>query len=192
MQSGIVTLVKFPIQFLSTVKALVMKNNAKVSICLVAMIFILGTLLMPGAALAQQGQGQQSVKIAVTDGVTDKAAKDITTSILSSNGAVIKNLGTVPQGGTDVALPSGQYSLIVQIRVFDFPWTVASYSFDTSQVTVLELTVSALFIPIQYLSLLIYVVVFIIILALFISIIRRLLKSKKPVVARMRVPKLIK
>ena len=160
-----------------------MKNNAKFSICLVAMIFILGTLLMPGVAFAQQGQGQQSVKITVTDGVTGKTAEDITTSILSSSGAVIQNLGTVPQGGTDVSLPAGQYSVIVQMRIFDFPWTLASYSFDTSQVTVLELTVSAIFIPIQYLSLLIYVVVFIIILSILISIIRRLLQSKKPVAA---------
>ena len=51
-----------------------MDNKAKVSICLVAIIFLFGTLLMSGVAFAQQGQGQQSVKITVTDGVTGKAA----------------------------------------------------------------------------------------------------------------------
>ncbi len=161
-------------------KVLVMKNIAKVSICLVAMIFLFGMLLMPGVAFAQQGQGQQSVKITVTDGVTGKAALGVTTSVLSSSGAVIQNLGTVPQGGTEVSLPSGQYSVIVQIGIFGFPVTLASYSFDTSQVSGVELTVTALIIPIQYLPLLIYIVVVIIILAIVISIIRRLFTSKKP------------
>ena len=157
-----------------------MDNKVKVSIFLVAIIFLFGTLLIPGVAFAQ-GQGTQSVKITVTDGVTGKAAVGVTTSILSSSGAVIQNLGTVPQGGTEVSLPSGQYSIIVQIGIFGFPVTLASYSFDTTQVTGVEMTVSALIIPIQYLPLLIYVVVFIIILAIIIFIIRRLLKPKKPV-----------
>jgi len=158
-----------------------MDNNAKVSICLVAIIFLFGTLLMSGVAFAQQGQGQQSVKITVTDGVTGKAAEGVTTSILSSSGAIVQNLGTVPQGGTEVSLPSGQYSVIVQIGIFGFPVTLESYSFDTSKVTSIEITVTAIIIPVQYLPLLIYVVVLIIILAIIISIIRRLLRPKKTV-----------
>lgn len=161
-----------------------MKNSAKISIFLVAMI-LLSSMLLIGVAFAQQGQGQQSVMITVTDEVTGKAALGVTTLIRSeSSGAIIQNLGTVPQGGTTVSLPSGQYSIYVQIAIFGFPVTLTSVSFDASKPTTVELTVSAIFIPIQYVPLLIYIIVFIIILAIIISVIlsviRRLRKPKKP------------
>ena len=170
-----------------------MKNNDKIRIWLVALIFICITLLMPNLAFGQQDQGQQnlgqqSVRIIVTDGVTGKAAQGVTTLIRSPSGALVQNLGTVPQGGTVVSLAPGQYTVVVQTGIFGFPVTLGSYSFSTYQLTQVKLTVSALFaselfIPIQYLPLLIYVVVFIIILAIVIDVIRQIRKPKKPVSA---------
>jgi hypothetical protein len=163
-----------------------MKNKGKIGICFVAVIFIFSALLMSNLAFAQQDQGQQSVRIIVTDGVTGKAAEGVTTLIRSPSGALIQNLGTVPQGGTVVSLAPGQYNVVVQIGIFGFPVTLGSYSFSTYQTTQVKLTVSALFvsalfIPIQYLPLLIYLVVSVIALAIIITVIRQIRKSKKPV-----------
>ena len=105
-----------------------MKNYAKVSACLIAMIFLFGTLLFPAMTLAQGSAGSTStVTITVTDGVTGKAALGVTTYVYSSSGALVQNLGTVPQGGTTVSLPSGQYSVDVTIGVFGFPLTLALF-----------------------------------------------------------------
>jgi hypothetical protein len=161
-----------------------MKNYAKASACLIAMIFLFGTLLFPAITLAQgSAESTSTVTITVTDGVTHKAALGVTTYVYSSSGALVQNLGTVPQGGTTVSLPSGQYNVEVKIGIFGFPVTLGSFSFTNPQVTAVEITVSAYFIPIQYLPLLIYIAVVIIILVIIIAIILRLLRPSKKTVA---------
>jgi len=161
-----------------------MKNKGKIGVCFAIVIFIFSTLLMSNLAFAQQDQGQQSVRIIVTDGATGKAAEGVTTLIRSPTGALIQNLGTVPEGGTLVSLAPGQYTVFVQIGIFGFPVTLGSYSFGTNQTTQVKLTVSALFvsalfIPIQYLPLVIYIVVSVVILVIIIVVIRQIRKYWK-------------
>jgi hypothetical protein len=162
-------------------EALAMDTNLKVSICFITVILLFGTLLTP-IVFAQQKTGQP-ITVTVTDGVTGKAADGVTTLIYSSSGAEIQNLGTIHQGGKTVSLPPGLYSFIVQIEIFGFPIKLATTSVNTTNVGKVEITISAYFIPIQYLPLLIYAIIIIVIIVILILIIRHFLKFKKTAAA---------
>jgi hypothetical protein len=77
-----------------------------------------------------------------------------------------------------VSLPSGQYNVVVKITIFGYPVPLVSFSFTTPPVTTVELTVSAYFIPIQYLPLLIYILTAILGAAIIYAIARSLTKKK--------------
>jgi hypothetical protein len=156
-----------------------MQRNRLISVCLVASIILVITLLSAiGTAFAQDQQSTATATIYVKDGVTGTAAKGVTTSIESASGVTVQKLGTVPSGGTQVSLPTGSYSIIVQIDIFNLPVTLVSYSLDLTQTTTVEITVTAYIIPIQYLPLLVYIAIAIIIIVIVYSIIRRLMKPK--------------
>jgi len=157
-----------------------MNCNLKNSLCFVTIVFLFASLFTP-VAFAQQEIGQP-ITITVTDGVTGKAAEGVTTSIHSSSSQETQNLGVVPQGGKTVSLPPGLYSFVVQIEMFGFPITLANTSVDITNVSRVEITVSAYFIPIQYMPPLIYAIIIIIAVVILILIIRRILKSRKPTV----------
>ena len=110
-----------------------------------------------------------------TDGVTGKAAQGVTTIIDTSTGSLYQNLGTVAEN-TTINLPTGTYVIKVQLSILGIPITMQSSTVNLNQPYTEELTVSALIIPIQYVSLLIYIIVIIIIVVIIIIILRSILK----------------
>jgi len=159
-----------------------MQRKRFINACFAASIILIMTLLsVIGTSFAQGQQSTATVTIYVKDGVTGTAAQGVTTSIESASGVTVQKLGTVPAGGTQVSLPTGSYNIIVQIDIFNYPVTLVSYSLDLTQSTTVELTVTAIIVPIQYLPLLVYIAIIIIIIVIIYSIIRRLMKPKGPI-----------
>ena len=158
-----------------------MKRNRLISVCLVASIILVMTLLSAiSTAFAQDQPSTATATIYVKDGVTGTAAQGVTTIIESASGVTVQNLGTVPSGGTQVSLPTGSYNILVQIKIFNLPVTLVSYSLDLTQSTTVEITVTAYIIPIQYLPLVVYIAIIIIIIVIVYTIIMRLMKPKGP------------
>jgi hypothetical protein len=126
------------------------------------------------SSFAQQGQ-QYPLTITIKDGVTGKEAQGVTTRIDTPTGSLVRDLGTVAEN-TMVNLTAGTYVIKTQLTILGVPITIQSYTVNLNQPVTAFLTVSAFIIPIQYASLIIYVIVIIIIIAILYVIIRRILK----------------
>ncbi len=149
-----------------------MKIGKKMGLCiLVILCFSLGFMMLQ-CSFAQQ---TYPLTITVKDGVTGKEAQGVTTQIYTSTGSLEKDLGTVAEN-TIVNLPAGTYVIKTQLTILGVPITIQSYTVDLNQPVTAFLTVSAFIIPIQYVSLIIYIIVIIIIVAILYAIIRRILK----------------
>ncbi len=151
-----------------------MRINKKLTICVLAMLCFSFVFMLVQPSFAQQEQ-QYPLTISVTDGVTGKAAQGVTTIIDTSTGSLYQNLGTVAEN-TTINLPTGTYVIKVQLSILGIPITMQSSTVNLNQPYTEELTVSALIIPIQYVSLLIYIIVIIIIVVIIIIILRSILK----------------
>ena len=147
--------------------------------------FFVGTIILAimlslttSTVFAQEQQQNATGTIFVKDGVTGAPAKGVTV-IIESATSTIETFNTVPSSGIQVTLPQATYIVLVKIDIFGIPITLAHTTLDLPRMTTLQITVSAQIVPIQYLPLLIYAVVAIIIVLIAVSIVYRVRKGSK-------------
>jgi hypothetical protein len=138
----------------------------------------LSILLLQTSSVFGQTDQQNILTVNVKDGVTGGTAEGVNINIVSSTGQEILTTATTPGQPTQIQLPPGTYNVNIQLPLFGIPITVGSQTVTMNQTTNLAFTISAIFIPMKYVALLIYIIVILLIIAIIVSVING--RRKKP------------
>jgi hypothetical protein len=99
---------------------------------------------------------QQPVTITINDEVAGGIAEGVTVVIEDADGIVVQTFQTTAENSIHTSLSIGNYTIKVQIPLFGVPSVLGEKSINVTQPTDIEVKISAVIVPVKYLTLVTY------------------------------------
>ena len=127
-----------------------MEKNRFIKCAFFVFLFLYFTFSLTCNVWAQATQ--QPIIITVKDEVAGGLAEGVTVIIEGENGTVVQTFQTTAETPIQTSLPKGNYTIIAQISLFGVPSTLGTKSLSVTKPTEIEIKVSAVVMPVKYLT----------------------------------------